>query len=262
MRVLPAQGRCDRGEPMPSPFSAVAISTTPACWKSFCNLLDSVEIMNEPKPHKLALPLIAASVALVAGTVTVPVGEFSQRKLEEWEGKEFKGRTNYALVVLDDRGVLRAESHAGASGLVRKIRIDLEKTPYLNWSWRIENILGQLKEQTKAGDDYPARIYVVVSGGLAFWRTRSLNYVWASTTPQGKSWPNAYAGNNVIMLAQRSGEAGLGEWRGEKRDVRADFKAYFGESIRYIDAVALMTDTDDSKAHAVAYYGDIYFSSE
>jgi len=218
--------------------------------------------MSRPRVHEPLVALIAASSFLVAAAATVPVGEFSQRKLDGWESNAFKGKTDYALVTLNERTVLRAQSYASASGLVRKIRVDLDQTPYLNWSWCIENTLGELDEQSKSGDDYPARIYVVVSGGLAFWRTRSLNYVWASTMAQGKTWPNAFAGNNVIMLAQRSGTAELGQWRQEKRDVRADLKAYFGESIRHIDAVALMTDTDNSGRSAVAYYGDIYFSAQ
>jgi hypothetical protein len=216
--------------------------------------------MNRPRVRGTIIALIAAGCVLAAA-VRVPVGEFSLRKLDGWESKAFKGNTDYSLIDQNGRTVLRAQSHAAASGLVRRIRIDLDQTPYLNWSWRIENTLGALNEQTKSGDDYPARIYVVVSGGLAFWRTRSLNYVWASITLRGRTWPNAYAGDHVIMLAQRSGSAELGQWRQEKRDVRADLRVHFGESIRYIDAVALMTDTDNSGGKAVAYYGDIYFSA-
>lgn len=216
--------------------------------------------MNRPWVCTPIVALAAASFVLAAATV--PVGEFSQGKLDGWEIKAFKGKTDYALAGLNGRTALRAQSHAAASGLLREIRVDLNQTPYLNWSWCVQNTLGELDEQSKSGDDYPARIYVVVSGGLAFWRTRSLNYVWASTTPRGRTWPNAYAGDHVIMLALRSGTAEVGQWRQEKRDVRADLQSYFGESIDAIDAVALMTDTDDSGRSAVAYYGDIYFSAQ
>ena len=48
----------------------------------------------------------------------------------------------------------------------------------------------------------------------------------------------------------------------ERRNVRADFRELFGESVRYVDAVAIMTDTDNTGGTAVAYYGDITFSSE
>jgi Protein of unknown function (DUF3047) len=197
-----------------------------------------------------------------AEPLTIPVGEFLREKLDGWEEKSFEGNTRYTLVEQGGRRVLKAESRAAASGLFREIRVDLDKTPFLNWSWRIENSLGGLDEQTKQGDDYSARVYVVVSGGLAFWRTRAVNYVWASRSPKGFEWPNAFAGDNAMMVALRSGEANVRKWVREKRDVRADLRRFFGSDIRYIDAVALMTDTDNSQQQATAYYGDIFFSEK
>lgn len=207
----------------------------------------------------LLLPLAAA---LAAEAPRVAVGEFSLGRLAGWENKSFQGETRYSLAELEGRKVLRAESHGTASGLVRRITVDLAKTPYLHWSWRVENTLGQLDERSKAGDDYPARLYVVVSGGLLFWRTRSIDYVWASAAAIGSHWPNAFAGDSVRMLALQSGTAEAGRWHDEKRNVRDDLKAYSGEDIRQIDAVALMTDTDNSGRQALAYYGDIYFAAE
>lgn len=206
--------------------------------------------------------MLCFSAILTAAELRVPIGEFSLGRLEEWETKVFLGKTLYELTEMERRTVLKAESHGTASGLVRKLRVDLEKTPYLHWSWRAENTLGKLDERSKAGDDYPARLYVVVGGGLMFWRTRSLNYVWASAAPMGTDWPNAFAGDSVRMLALRSGAAETGCWHEEKRNVREDLQRYFQEDIRRIDAVALMTDTDNTGRQAVAYYGDIYFSSE
>ena len=210
-----------------------------------------------------AIVFLAFACRLAAAEpLTIPVGEFSREKLDEWEEKSFEGNTRYTLVEQGGRQVLKAESRAAASGLFREILVDLDKTPFLNWSWRIENSLEGLDEQTKQGDDYPARIYVVVSGGLAFWRTRAVNYVWASRLPRGFEWPNAFAGDNAMMVALRSGEARARKWVREKRDVRADLRRFFGNDIRYIDGVALMTDTDNSLQQATAYYGDIFFSEK
>ena len=194
------------------------------------------------------------------------VGDFSSGSLRGWEEKVFNGTTRYQIVELavNDKTtrVLRAESQASASGRVREISIDLTKTPVLHWSWCVEKSLDNLDEQTKSGDDYAARIYVVVSGGLAFWKTRSLNYVWASKMPVGSYWPNAYAKNNVIMVAQQSGHRNAGQWHRQKTNIRDDFKRYFGKDIETIDAVAIMTDTDDSGQHVTAWYGDIFFSAK
>jgi hypothetical protein len=198
-------------------------------------------------------------VAPLATAMNLTVGNFSNGDLTDWKTKSFQGMTSYRLVPQDGRQVLAAESKRAASGLVRELRVDLEKLPHLNWSWRVNDVLTGIDERTKAGDDYPARVYVIVSGGVAFWRTRTLIYVWSSRQPAGSTWENAFTGNARVM-ALRSGKAT--GWETEKRDVRADFKTCFNDEISFIDAVAIMTDTDNSQQEAKAWYGDIFFSSE
>jgi len=187
------------------------------------------------------------------------VGDFSKGDLAGWKTKSFQGMTSYRLVTQDGRQVLEAISKRAASGLVREIRVDLEKLPTLNWSWRVDDVLTGVDERTKAGDDYPARVYVIVSGGFAFWRTRTLIYVWSSRQPVGSTWENAFTANACVMALQSGKAAG---WATEHRDVRSDFKTCFNDDITYIDAVAIMTDTDNSQQEATAWYGDIFFSNE
>ncbi len=191
---------------------------------------------------------------------TLQVGRFSAADLSGWKEKKFKNRTRYRLLETQHNHVLLAEARASASGLFRKIHVDLHKTPYLHWCWQVIEPLPPLPEETKAGDDYVARIYIVKQGGLAFWRTRALNYVWSSSHAREALWPNAFAGHNVMMLAVRNrDERG---WICEKRNVRADWRRAFGEDPDQIDAVALMSDSDNSQERTVAHYGDIWFSSD
>ena len=178
-----------------------------------------------------------------------------------WEEKVFSGKTLYETVRQDGRTVLRATSRGTASGLYRRLRVDLEKSPILNWTWRVDGTLGDVDERTRAGDDYSARVYVIRTHPVFVWRTRAVNYVWASTRTEGETWPNAYT-DSARHVAVRSGDALAGRWVGERRDVRADFRALFGEDVRSIDAVAIMTDTDNTGGGAVAYYADITFTSE
>lgn len=63
------------------------------------------------------------------------------------------------------------------------------------------------------------------------------------------------------MISLRSSEDPISVWRGEKRNIREDFKALFGREIRFIDAVVLMSDTDNTGKEVIAHYGDIYFSA-
>jgi Protein of unknown function (DUF3047) len=192
----------------------------------------------------------------------IVIGNFSAGALTGWKAKEFKGQTQYQLTKIDGLQALKADSDAAASGLFFEQKIDLEKTPVMNWRWRIENRMGKIDEQAKSGDDFAARVYVVKSGGLVFWKTKAINYVWASTSPKDKTWPNPFAGDHAMMVAVRSSSDETGTWYSEKRNVREDFKQLTGEDIKSIDAVAIMTDTDNAKGKATAYYGDIYFTAE
>ncbi|MDS4070630.1 MAG: DUF3047 domain-containing protein [Candidatus Competibacter sp.] len=208
----------------------------------------------------LGAALLAVSTSATAADEELMIGRFSAGDLSDWRTKAFKGETRYAFDGKSGRRALFADSQGAASGLYREIRVDVNRTPWLNWSWRVDRVLNGVDERDKSGDDYPARVYVVVSGGAAFWKTRSLVYVWSSNQPVGATWNNAFT-NNARVMALRSGTKDAGRWVTEKRDIRADFRQLFGEDIDRIDAVALMTDTDNSGQNATAWYGDIYFTA-
>jgi hypothetical protein len=198
-----------------------------------------------------------------AADQSIAVGQFSKASLAGWERKAFKGETDYTFVY--DAGkratVLQAVSSAAASGRFRKIAVDLAKTPFLNWSWKVSDPLVGNDESAKSGDDYSARLYVVVERGIMGLGSLSVNYVWASRRPAGSSWPSPFT-SRVRLMALNSGSPGLNVWFSHKRNVRNDLREQFGEDITSIDAVALMTDTDDSGGRARAYYGDIWFTAE
>ncbi len=210
----------------------------------------------------VSIALILFSSVTLASDEKTQISFFSSAKLDGWKTKIFSGETDYKIVQLEEVQVLKAESHAGASGLFKEQRIDLQKTPYLNWRWRIDNRLIGVNEKSKSGDDYSARVYVIVSGGWAFWKTKAINYVWSSGLEKGSVWANAYAGKSAMMISVRSKADKTQAWYQEKRNILNDLKEQFGSDIRYIDAVAIMTDTDNSKGNAVAYYADIFFSSQ
>ncbi len=210
----------------------------------------------------MAFMLLMNSVANAADESNLQIASFSKSNISEWKEKSFKNNTSYQLIKLDNENVLRAVSADSASGLVKEVRVNLKKYPYLNWKWRIENRINTANEKVKSGDDYAARIYVVVNGGLQFWKTKALSYVWAKNASQGEVWENAFAGDSAMMMALKSGKNSTSTWHTEKRNVYEDLKKLFGAEFDHIDAIALMTDTDNSKGQAKSYYGDIYFSSE
>lgn len=210
-------------------------------------------------------------LASVAQAEEVNVANFSAGDLSGWEEKSFKEHSQYDFVLASsiegqssgtlnpEVKVLRARTEGQASGLFKEVSIDLEKTPYLNWSWQVQNLFEGNDEKTKEGDDYPARIYVLVSGGVFFWNTKAINYVWSSNQPVGSEWPNAYTGN-AQMIAVQSGSQRVGEWVIERRNVRKDLKKLFGEDVTEIDAIAVMVDGDNTGQSAASYFGNIFFS--
>lgn len=189
----------------------------------------------------------------------IPAGRFSAGDLSGWETRVFSRATDYRVVEQEGRQVLQADCSNAASAFYRRLQVDLRRTPILRWSWRVEAPYDGLDETRKQGDDYAARLYVVIDGGAFIWKTRALNYVWSGSRPVGSLWPNAYA-RQAMMMALRSGpEAG---WQEESRDLRQDFRQAFGLEATQVDGVALMTDCDDSRRQGRAWYGDIRFTAE
>lgn len=191
--------------------------------------------------------------------------------INRWEPQVFSGESIYTLCEYKGRKALQALSNSSASGLVLKKKIDLSTTPYLNWSWLVEKQLLALDERSKSGDDFIARVYVVIDGGFRVWKTKSLSYVWSSNQDQGVVWDNAFAGSKVKMMSVQGKDAKTGEWHEEKRNVYQDLIDVFGDqgseaanlkTYQYIDVIAIMTDTDNSEKEAESYYGDIEFSAK
>lgn len=199
-----------------------------------------------------------ALAALLATAAPARAGPaFSPDAIARWRAHAFAGQTSYRLVETDAGPAVHARCDRAASGLFLDAPVDLRETPILEWTWRVDATLDPaVDETTRAGDDFPARLYVVQGGGLLRWRTRALNYVWASGQPAGADWPNPFAAQ-AHMIAVRSGPGG--GWRTERRDVREDFRRFHGRDVDVIDAVAIMTDCDNRGVTAEAWYGAIRF---
>jgi hypothetical protein len=207
--------------------------------------------------------LLFFSIQVCGDPVSIKmIGSFSTESLDAWETIKFNSETTYRLIKNESGMVLLSNSATSASGLINKQKIDIKKYPYLNWRWQASKKLSPMNEQTKEGDDYVARIYVLVSDGWFFWNTKALNYVWSSQADSDAIWPNAYAPDNARMIALRTSKDATDIWYEEKRNIYQDLKEWLGKGFKEIEAIAIMTDTDDSASSAAAMYGDIYFSSE
>ena len=190
----------------------------------------------------------------------IQVSRFNSDGLAGWESKSFKGTTEYRLVKEEGRTVVKAVSINSASGLIKKIRFNPSKYRYLRWSWKVSHTVPGGDEKTKSGDDYAARVYVVFPGRF-FWQTKALNYIWANRLAKGDALPNAFTAN-TRMIAVESGNSMAGQWLTEQRDLVADYRFQFGGDPPEAEAVAVMTDSDNTGGSAEAWYGEISLATE
>jgi hypothetical protein len=196
---------------------------------------------------------------------------------EGWKALEFPKIERHTLYTVETDGTnsfLKAESRNSASGLYKEVDIDLREFPILSWRWKVERIIEKGDARTKQGDDYAARIYVTFEydperapllerlkykvAGLIYGKVpaSAINYIWANRLGKGEHIPNAYT-DRSIMVAVESGPEFVGRWVSEERNVYEDYRAFFGVEPPGVSGIAVMTDTDNTKESAVAYYDDI-----
>ena len=241
--------------------------------------------MPRPVPLVMLILLLLPPLANADAQSPVEAAAFSRESTpgslpQDWQAFSPAPKvkpTRYALVRDAGHLVVRADAHQSMSSLIRVLHVDLARTPLLQWQWRVSRVVASADMNTKAGDDYAARLYVLfdVDSSKLPWATRlkiklakvfygvdvpaaALNYVWDNRHPVGTLQPNAYT-DRVRMLVVESGNAHVNEWRTETRDVAADFRAAFGEAAPAVVSIAIASDTDNTGEDVTAWYGDMRF---
>ncbi len=229
--------------------------------------------------------VLAASLPTGAQTgAVVEVAKFSRATVGQsvpdgWKPLIFKkvpAQTKYEIINDSGITVIRASSEASASGLTKEVTINPREYPIVHWRWKVENLLKNSDVSRKDGDDYPARLYITfeydpdkvsLSRKLKYKAGRAifgdipiaaLNYIWETNTPVGTIVENAFT-DFAQMIVVESGPQKVGIWIDEERNIYEDYKKAFGEEPPMINGVAIMSDTDNTKERATAYYGDITF---
>jgi len=235
--------------------------------------------------HVLAGLLLVGGVCLAAvGTPDLlRVGFFSEFSPsgdlpEGWEQIRFgenESSTTYALTQAESTVVVQARSDNGASALITRQRVNLNRYPILEWRWMVESFPEGADVAKNTTDDAAARIYVTFDYddlgvvdrlklmllrrvGYSEAPSRALNYLWATRLDRDEVQGSSYT-DQIQMLAVRSGSRQVGQWVRERRNVLADYRRVFGEDPPPVNGVAIMTDTDNTGSTAKAYYGDIVF---
>ena len=194
----------------------------------------------------------------------IKVFEFTEKELSELQVRKVRGADNQTIysVGSNDKGnYYKAIADNAASGLGKEIKIDLNKTPIINITWKIEKDLPGIKENTKKGHDFAARVFAVKKTGATPLSNRAINYVFSSNSEIGFNSPSPYTKKSIDNVLATTKD-NLNKWITVKANVKDDFKRFHNLDVNELDGLAIMSDTDNSKMKAVAYYQNIYFSAK
>tara|TARA_Y100000996_G_scaffold269883_1_gene212440 strand:+ start:50 stop:700 length:651 start_codon:yes stop_codon:yes gene_type:complete len=194
----------------------------------------------------------------------IKVFDFTEAELSELDVRKVRGadnKTTYTIGSNENGNFLKAVADNAASGLGKEVKIDLNKTPYINITWKIEKDLPGIKENTKKGHDFAARVFAVKKTGATPLSNRAINYVFSSNNEVGFNSPSPYTKKSIDNVLA-STKSNLNEWITVKANVKKDFKKFHDLDVNELDGLAVMSDTDNSKMKAIAYYQNIYFSEK
>ncbi len=221
----------------------------------------------------LAIWLLTSGVTVQTYVLPPPGGE-------GWRALAFprvERQTRFEPAEFEGRPVLRAQASCSASALLHAVPgLELARTPWLQWRWRVDRDLAAGNPRTKAGDDFAARVYVAfrfeperASGWEKLKRGAArlvyggempgsaLNYVWSATEPAGSAWTSPYTPDSRLISL---GAGPAGAWRTESVDLQADYRRLFSAEPPPVDFVAVMSDSDDSCSEALAWFADLRFA--
>ena len=194
----------------------------------------------------------------------IKVFDFTETELSQLQVRKVRGADNktiYSVGKNENGNFLKSEANNAASGLGKEIIIDLNKTPFINITWKIEQDLNGIKENSKKGHDYAARVFVIKKRGATPLSNRAINYVFSSNNDVGLNWPSPYTKKSIDNVLA-STKKNMNEWVTVKANVKEDFKRFHNLDVKELDGVAIMSDTDNSKMKSIAYFQNIYFSEK
>ena len=204
------------------------------------------------------------TVSSISVANEIKVFDFTETELSELDVRKVRGadnKTTYTIGSNENGNFLKAVADNAASGLGKELKIDLNKTPYINITWKIEKDLPGIKENTKKGHDFAARVFAVKKTGATPLSNRAINYVFSSNNEVGFNSPSPYTKKSIDNVLA-STKSNLNEWITVKANVKKDFKKFHDLDVNELDGLAIMSDTDNSKMKAIAYYQNIYFSEK
>ena len=204
------------------------------------------------------------TLTMTSYAMEIKVFEFNENELSQLDVRKIRGADNKTIYTVgsnENGNFLKAVADNAASGLGKELKIDLNKTPFINITWKIEKDLSGIKENTKKGHDFAARVFAVKKTGATPLSNRAINYVFSSNNEVGFNSPSPYTKKSIDNVLATTKD-NLNEWVTVKANVKEDFKKFHNLDVNELDGLAIMSDTDNSKMKAIAYFQNIYFSDK
>ncbi len=225
---------------------------------------------------KTTLALGAALVTLLgalsesgAQARQVTVEDWSSQRLGKtgipagWKGQNW-GSPKYEFDIVSDSPakVLHLKSQNDGSTISKEIKVDVKQFPILQWRWKAVLLPKGGDSRKKETDDQAAQIYVTFPRFPSAVRSRIIGYVWDTTAPAGTIVKSEKTGTITYVIV-RSGDADLGRWITETRNVYEDYKRLYGEEPgEEVGAVSIGIDSNDTRSAAESYVGEILFRKQ
>lgn len=194
---------------------------------------------------------------------------------EGWRHQRFPGKrsTEYRHGHKQGRAAVKGRADASASMLRQRVRIEPSQLGRLRFSWLVPALIADADLALRDADDAPVRLVLAFEGDRSRFSAKdaalsdlsealtgeplpyaTLMYVWSNRGAPASVIRNPRT-SRIRKMVMESGDGRLGQWLEYERDVRADFIAVFGEPPGALLAVGIMTDTDNTRAQAQAWYG-------
>ncbi len=184
---------------------------------------------------------------------------------------EIKQHTVYTIESEGNQSYLKATSKASASGLIHEEEFNVYRYPNIKWKWKVDNVYQKGNAKTKAGDDYPIRIFALfkydpekatIWDKISFEVRKciygvypphsSLNYIWGGSEQKENILTSPYTDRAKMILLQK-GSKNVGCWIEEEVNILEDYKKCFGIDPPSIASMAIMNDSDDTGEEATSY---------
>jgi hypothetical protein len=249
--------------------------------------------MSKPGIQRRALGLLAAAAAILAGCASIPPvppdiatspwadqsGLHLGAGVQPWAHHSFPGKvpTQFAYARTEGRDTISVRADASASMLRQVVRIEPEDLGRVRFSWKVPALIEQADLATRESDDAPVRVVVAFEGDRSRFSARdaalselahaltgepmpyaTLMYVWCNKRAPGTVIRSPRT-DRVRKLVVESGAGRLNQWLDYERDIRADYERVFGEKPGALVGIAIMTDSDNTRSQARAWYGPIRF---